>query len=122
MKAYRSITKPIREKPSFDERWNGEDKGLIIAWEVGREKAINNPDLAIACINDQLPKLGWDGGHEKQLQKRTKYGSLLYLAQWQGLRGEDLDVDAMRDDRKELFCNKTKMTTIFTTNMQHFKE
>jgi hypothetical protein len=32
-------------------------------------------------------------GVSRSLKKLEKYGSLKYLAQWQGLRGEDLDVD-----------------------------
>ena len=45
LKVIRSIEIPIREFPSFEERWRGEDKGLITAWEVGREKAINDLKL-----------------------------------------------------------------------------
>ena len=45
LKVIRSIEIPIREFPSFEERWRGEDKGLITAWEVGREKSINDLKL-----------------------------------------------------------------------------
>ena len=34
---FRSYQEPDRGKLSWSERWEGEDKGLITCWEVGRE-------------------------------------------------------------------------------------
>ena len=82
LKVTRSIETPIREFPSFEERWRGEDKGLITAWEVGREKAINDLKLKESALNDELPVLGYIGGYEKRLTNvKFKYASFHYLAQ-----------------------------------------
>jgi hypothetical protein len=40
MRIHRSITEPIREGASWDERWNAADDGLIACWERGREKRL----------------------------------------------------------------------------------
>ena len=86
----RSNNEPKREGLSWDERWKASDKGLIVCWERGREKSIEDPDLAERARKGELPVLGWKGGVEKKIEKKKKYGTLNYLAQWQGLRGEDL--------------------------------
>ena len=85
----RSHKEPKRKGLSWDERWKGEDKGLITCWEVGRELREKEPDLAIRAKNGELPVLGWKGGVEKKTKKGEKYGTLFYLAQWQGLRGNE---------------------------------
>jgi len=122
IKVSRSIDEPIRDNPSFEERWKEYDKGLITAWEVGREKAINNPSLIESIKKNELPPLGWDGGHKKHLKSiKFKYGVLHYLAQWQGVRGDDLDIDSERDEGKEMICSKTNMKTIFTSDINHFR-
>jgi hypothetical protein len=64
--------------------------------------------------------LPWKGGVEKVIQKKRKYGSLYYLAMWQGLRGEDLNIDA--DEEPELICSVTKMTVVFTNDRAKFGE
>ena len=109
---YRSCHEPIRENPSFDERWRGPDNGLIICWEIGRRRSIESPELAEQVKNGELPVLGWKGGVEKKIQKKEKYGCLNYLAEWQGLRGEDLDIDLTEE--KEIVCSKTGMKVIYT--------
>lgn len=65
VKIYRSQSKPIREKPSFNERWRDEDKGLITCWEVGRKMRDEKPDIAQRAERGELPPLGWKGGIEK---------------------------------------------------------
>lgn len=37
--------------------------------------------------------MGWKGSVENKTIKGEKYGTLYYLAQWQGLRGENLDIE-----------------------------
>lgn len=64
---YRSIHKPIRENPSFEERWRGSDNGLITCWEVGRTKSIESPELAERTKKGELPALGWKGGVDKKI-------------------------------------------------------
>ena len=109
---YRSYREPVRENCSFDELWMGPDNGLITCWEVGRGRSIDSPELAEQAKNGELPVLGWKGGVEKKIQKKEKYGCLKYLAEWQGLRGEDLDIDLTEE--REIVCSKTGMKVIFT--------
>jgi hypothetical protein len=109
---YRSCQEPIRKDPSFAERWRGPDKGLITCWEVGRERSKDSPELAERVKNGELPNLGWKGGVGDKIKKKVKYGCLNYLAEWQGLRGEDLDIDLTEE--REIICSKTGMKVIYT--------
>ena len=109
---FRSITEPIRENLTWEHRWENDDKGLIACWERGREKRVENPQLAIDALNDELVVLPWKGGVEKAIKLPHKYGSLKYLAMWQGLRSENLEISL--NDEKSLICSKTKMKVTFT--------
>ena len=111
-RVYRSLQTPMREEPSFDERWRGPDMGLITCWEVGRKRSTEDPELAERAKNGELPVLGWKGGVEKKIKKKEKYGCLNYLAEWQGLRDEDLDIDL--SEEIEIVCSKTGMKVIYT--------
>ncbi len=102
-RVFRSIKEPIREGLTWDERWKGADNGLITCWEVGRERAEREPELAEKAKSGELPVLAWKGGVEKKL-KTKKYGTLNYLAEWQGLRGEDLNLDPSKE--VELVCSR----------------
>lgn len=106
------IGTPVRSELSWSDTWENDDKGLIKCWEVGREMAAKRPDLAQACLENQLPTLGWKGGVSRSLKKLEKFGSLNYLAQWQGLRGESLDIDSAQDIIKT--CSRTHMIVTFT--------
>ena len=106
------IGTPVRSELSWSDTWENDDKGLIKCWEVGREMAAKRPDLAQACLENQLPTLGWKGGVSRSLKKLEKFGSLNYLAQWQGLRGESLDIDSTQDIIKT--CSRTHMIVTFT--------
>ena len=114
---YRSFKVPKREGLSWDERWKGRDKGLITCWEVGRELSQKKPELAERARNGELPVLGWKGGVEKKI-KKERYGPLFYLAQWQGLRGEDLDIDITQET--ELICSRTGMKVIYTDDVKKY--
>ena len=120
MKIHRLITEPIRENSKWEERWNGVDQGLIACWERGREKRTEDPTLAAQAREGQLVVLPWKGGVEKAIKKKQKYGTLSYLAMWQGLRGEDLNIDS----REELVltCSVTKMTVVFTNDPAKYAE
>jgi hypothetical protein len=96
----------------------GTDKGLIACWEVGRGRSKKEPELAEQAKNGELPVLGWKGGIERKIKKKEKYGTLFYLAQWQGLRGDDLDVDLSQES--ELICSKTGMKVIFTGDLDKY--
>ncbi|MGO4799590.1 hypothetical protein ACEN2T_09920 [Pseudomonas sp. W22_MBD1_FP4] len=109
---HQNISTPLRPSLSWNDTWEREDKGLIKCWEVGRELAAKRTELVKACLNDELPILGWKGGVSRRLKKLEKFGSLNHLAQWQGLRGEDLDVDPTQDIVKT--CSHTQMIVTFT--------
>lgn len=120
MKIYRSITEPIRTNAKWEERWNSSDGGLIACWERGREKRLEDPTLAAQADDGQLVVLPWKGGVEKVTKRKQKYGSLLYLAMWQGLRGEDLDIDLLKEIA--LNCMATGMTVVFTGDLTKYAE
>lgn len=117
---FRSIQEPLRKDPSFEERWNGQDNGLITCWEVGRLKRVESPELAELADNGELPVLGWKGGVKKEFKQKEKFGSLRYLALWQGLRGNDLDIDLSKETT--IICSKTRVKVIFTPNIEKFSE
>ena len=100
------------------ETWGGPDLGLIKCWEVGRTRAEENPELAQRCRAGELPVLGWKGGVSRRLKKREKYGTLKYLAQWQGLRGDDLCIDLSKEHT--IICSKTGMIVIFTPDQSKY--
>lgn len=114
----RSRKEPKREGLSWDERWQGEDKGLITCWEFGRELKEKEPELADRAKKDELPILGWKGGVKEKTKKQRKYGTLFYLAEWQGLRGDDLDIDLYQEP--ELVCAKTGMKVIYTIDHKKY--
>jgi hypothetical protein len=114
IRVYRSIEEPLRHFPSFDERWNGPDGGLITCWESGRKLASRKPEIAARAKMGEFPVLGWKGGVDTKPTATTKkFGSFRYLAQWQGLRGEDLDIDASAE--KTILCARTGVPVTFTS-------
>lgn len=118
MNLSRSINEPKRNGLSWNEKWKGADNGLIVCWERGRDKALEDPELAIAAKNGQLIVLAWKGGIEKKI-KGKKYGSLSYLATWQGLRGEDLKIN--KNEEISITCTKTNVEVIFTPNLLSYE-
>lgn len=111
----RSINDRIRTGLSWEKRWQADDKGLISCWETGRELASAKPELAEAARNGELPATNWKGGVSRTLKKLEKYGALQYLAQWQGLRGEDLEIDPAQE--VTITCSKTSMVITFTADI-----
>ena len=116
---FRSKQEPFREGLTWEERWKGPDKGLITCWEVGQRIREENPELAESAMKGELPPLGWKGGVERKLKAREKIGTLMYLAQWQGLRGEDLDIDTGAEPQH--VCTRTGMRVIFTGDYEKYK-
>ena len=102
----------------MQELWDGDDRGLILCWELGREKRQREPELARRAENGELPVSAWKGGVEKKTKIGKKYGTLNYLAQWQGLRGEDLNIDL--SEETELICSKTGMKVIYTGDVKKY--
>lgn len=116
---YRSVEEPKRDGLSWDERWKGDDKGLITSWDVGRSLRERKPELARKAENGELPPLGWKGGVAKKVKTNKKVGTLFYLAQWQGLRGEDLSIELGTEP--ELTCSRTKVNVTFTGEFDKYK-
>ena len=118
MKIHRSIAEPIRLNPSWEVCWRGMDQGLIACWERGREKGSEDPDLAAKARSGQLVMLPWKGGIKKITKKKEKVGTFFYLAMWQGLRGEDLNIDTITEP--VLTCTGTKMTVVYTNDFAKY--
>lgn len=110
---FRSLKEPIRGKLSWHEYWQSADNGLIICWEVGRKLREKELELSQRARRGELPVLAWKGGVvKKTTSKKPKYGTLFYLAQWQGLRAENLDIKCA--EQHKLVCTKTDQTVIYT--------
>lgn len=77
MRVYKSIDEPIRENISMEETWNSQDDGLIHCWELGRKRAIRNPEEATRAIKGELLPLGWKGGIKPSLDIQVGSSSLL---------------------------------------------
>jgi len=114
MRIWRSIQEPVNEVLDYEKRINGDDKGLINAWQVGRRLAERDPDVAARARKGELPVLGVRGGVEREINVK-KIGSLWYLAQWQGLRGEDLDIDM--DAEVTMVCSRTGVKVSYTLDI-----
>jgi hypothetical protein len=116
----RSITEPIREGLSWDALWLGPDNGLIWCWERGRQERLDRPSDAARAEGGELVPLDWKGGVRKKLKLPKVHGSLNYLATWQGLRGEDLNIDPVGE--RTLVCSKHGQTVVFTPNLPKEEE
>jgi hypothetical protein len=121
---HRAITTPIRENLTWPERWQGPDAGLIFCWERGREMRAESPELADSAGRGELIPLAWKGGVQEKSEAapapkntskskpKPKEGTLYYLATWQGLRGDDLDIDV--DGERVIVCARTKQAVAFS--------
>jgi len=116
----RSVDQPIREGLSWSERWEGPDKGLIWCWERGRQDRLEHPDLAARVDKGELVTMAWKGGVQKKLNIEKKPGTLQYLATWQGMRGEDLDL-ALEGERT-IVCTKTGQAVVFSAKFAEDEE
>ena len=83
MRIYRAITEEIRVDTSFEERWEGVDKGVITSWEVGRQRRESGDKKWIDLM----------GGAEEFPRTGLKRSTPNYEAQLQGFRNQDLDVE-----------------------------
>jgi hypothetical protein len=116
---YRSIKEPLRKDPTPDERWRGPDKGLVFCWENGRKLAEEQAKLARRAKKGELPMLSWKGGVKRNPKKNKKNGSLCYLAQLQGLRGEDLDIHL--SSTYNLTCARTGVKVTYSVETTVFE-
>ena len=111
----RSTAEPSRSGLSWLEVWRGEDRALIQCWENGRALSLTQPDLAQAARRGELPPLIWKGGITGNPKMKKRYGSLQYLATWQGLRGAELAIDVEREITVP--CARTGVMVIFTPDL-----
>lgn len=111
----RSMSEPIRERLTWEETWKGPDEGLIFCWELGRQESTRKPELAAKAKAGELPPMDWKGGIDKKMKNKKRFGTLKYLATWQGLREEDLDIDLERET--PMHCSRTGQLVIFTRDV-----
>lgn len=116
-KILRSASEPIRLNLSWEQYWKAEDNGLIKSWEIGRKLRAQNPELASRADRGELPLLAWKGGVEKII-KGEKFGSYFYLAQLQGLQGNDLVIDT--DLEVQLTCSRTGVKVTYTSDLTKY--
>ena len=107
-----SINTPIREGLSWEQTWRGPDEGLIYCWEHGRQERLTRPEDAARAERGELVGLDWKGGVHKKLKTKRARGTLRYLATWQGLRGEDLDIDL--EGETVVICSKFGQAVAFS--------
>jgi len=108
-------TSLTRSGLTWEQTWRADDQGLIKCWENGRALSATCPDLAEAARRDELPTLDWKGGVSGTPKMKKKFGSLRYLATWQGLRGEDLRIDTTQE--VSLMCTRTSVLVTFTADL-----
>lgn len=115
MRVQRSIHEPIRAGLSWKDLWQGPDQGLIWCWERGRQERLERPADAEKAGNGELISLDWRGCVRKKLKVPKANGSLKYLATWQGIRGEDLDIDTELE--YTLVCSRFGQAVVNSANM-----
>lgn len=113
------IQSPISDPPpiceNYEDRMHGPDQGLINAWLAGIAKRRESPEIAAQAVAGELPVLAYRGGVDRAVKTKNKTGSLLYVAMWQGLRNEDLELDT--DSEPVLTCKRTGVPVIFTLDI-----
>jgi hypothetical protein len=102
----------------WDARWRGPDRGTITCWELGRQMALDDPALEKRARDGELVVLVWKGGADKLTKVGWKYGTHYYLAAWQGLRGETLDIDFDAEVTRR--CSRTGMRVVFTGELAKY--
>lgn len=115
MEIRHSIKDPPTPSEDWRGRWEGHDQGLICSWLRGIEKAQQDPALAASAKAGELPVLAWRGGVDKPIKRKDKMGTLLYIATWQGLRGEDLNITLGVD--VAMTCSRTGVPVTFTDDI-----
>ena len=129
-----NINTPIRQHLSPDGLWRGDDKGIIKAWELGREWAERYPEmseLANAGILLEMKRKTGDtingkpsyirlfkGGFDKKQKEIFRFGSLHYYAMWLGLRGDNLILDLEKE--YPLVCSETNMGVVYTLDSKKY--
>ena len=128
-----NIDVPIRNGLTPNELWKQSDKGIIKAWELGREWAKLYPkmssDAKSGCLLELKRATGtkgdeenyirlFKGGYNKRQTQIYKYGTLHYYAMWLGLRGDNLKVDM--EIEYPLVCSRTRMGVVYTIDSKKY--
>jgi hypothetical protein len=116
LKIHAKIGSPPPLSDDYYERCEGPDEGLINSWLCGIRLALSDPTLAAKARAGELPVLTWKGGLEKAIKRKDKVGALQYLAAWQGLRGEDLNIELGVE--VNMTCTSTGVPVTFTGQVQ----
>lgn len=111
-----SANNPPAYEHDYDRRLKGPDQGLINAWIAGISYAKAYPEIAARAQAGELPALPYRGGVERAIKTRNKIGALQYVAMWQGLRNEDLQLDT--DAEPVMTCQRTKVPVTFTLDIK----
>lgn len=120
MKVRASITNPPTASTDFHERCHGPDGGLVNSWLCGVRQGLEDPSIAIKAKAGELPVLIWKGGIAKAIKSKCKIGSLQYLAAWQGLRGDDLNIDLGVEVK--MICTRFSVPVLFTDQLSKLLE
>lgn len=106
----------MEPSPDWAIRWEGPDQGAHTAWLAGAQMRRRDSDLAQRAETGELVPLPFRGGVTRQLKTKSKVGHNLYLAMWQGLRGEVLDVDMNAEVSRT--CTRFGVPVLFTSDMR----
>lgn len=116
MRVRESFANPPPFEADFYARTQGPDRGMISAWQAGIRKRREDPAAARLAEAGELPVLPFKGGVARAIKaKKPKIGALAYLAMWQGLRGEDLDIDLHSEPMRT--CTRHDVTVVFTADV-----
>lgn len=117
------VTYPASNPPPISDdyvnRMEGPDQGAINAWATGILKRADAPELAEMASAGELPVLPFRGGVETAIKTKTKVGHLLYVAMWQGLRGDDLYIDT--ESEISMTCTRTGVPVLYTMDFEKLR-
>lgn len=114
----RSTDEPPRAGLRWIDLWEGPDDGLIACWEAGRALGKTRPEMVAAAVAGELLELPWKGGVSADLKSKRKFGTLYYLAMWQGLRGDPLHLET--DCTHQLTCTRTGVRVTYTSERRRW--
>ena len=104
----------------------GMGNALEICYTTGKEMRDSDPELAGRAKRGELPVLNWPGGFGAEASPPRRFGSFFYLAQWQGLRGEQWHGITGKNRNMStshpvgIKCAVTGMVTIFTKDARKY--
>ena len=79
-KIFHSFDTSIPPHQSWEERWEGPDRGLICSWARGVEKARETSQLREQALRGELPPLVWKGGADTLADQSVDLAQASYTA------------------------------------------